>query len=56
VSANTAPRPYDLPWVVLDHALASNSWGWTPQLNTSNILSEIAAFAENNPNWIALSA
>lgn len=56
VSANTAPRAYDLPWVVLDHALASNSWGWTPQLNTSNILSEIAIFAENNLNWIALSA
>ena len=56
VSSNPAPRPYDLPWVVLDHAQASSSWGWTPQLSTPTILGEIATFAEENANWIALSA
>jgi CDP-paratose 2-epimerase len=56
VSTNPAPRPYDLPWVVLDHALASSGWDWVPQIGTSTILSEIAAFAEENANWIALSA
>ena len=56
VRSNPAPRPYDLPWVVLDHAQASSSWGWAPQLSTPTILSEIATFAEENANWIALSA
>ena len=56
VSHNPEPRPYDLPWVVLDRALASSSWGWTPRISTTTILSEIAAFAEEHSNWIALSA
>ena len=56
VSHNPEPRPYDLPWVVLNHAMASSSWGWTPQISTTTILSEIAAFAEEHSNWIALSA
>lgn len=56
VSSNPAPRPYDLPWVVLDHAHASSSWGWAPQISCSAILNEIAAYANANPNWIALSA
>ena len=56
VSSAPEPRPYDLPWVVLDHALASSSWNWAPQISTATILSEIAAFAEANANWISLSA
>jgi len=56
VSVNPEPRPYDLPWVVLDHAQASSSWDMTSQLNTTTILHDIATFAEENPHWIALSA
>jgi CDP-paratose 2-epimerase len=56
VNHNPEPRHYDLPWVVLDHALASSSWAWEPQINTIDILSEISSFAEVNPNWIALSS
>ena len=56
MSHNPEPRPYDLPWVVLNHAMASSSWGWTPQISTTTILSEIAGFAEENTNWISVSA
>lgn len=52
VNPNPTPRPYDLPWVVLDHGVASKSWGWEPMLNTQDILGEIASFAESNPLWI----
>lgn len=55
VGVDAAPRPFDLPWVVLDHTLASNTWGWQPQIDTETILSEIAEFAESQPDWIALS-
>jgi CDP-paratose 2-epimerase len=56
VAHDPKPRQYDLPWVVLDHSLATNHWRWQPKLNTTTILDEIATFAEANPNWIRLSA
>ena len=55
VASDTTPRPFDLPWVVLDHALATTTWGWRPQTTTEQILQEIAAFADATPNWIATS-
>lgn len=56
VMANPAPRPYDLPWVVLDPQLTCDSWGWEPQMSRNAILKEISEFADANPHWIALSA
>jgi CDP-paratose 2-epimerase len=55
-SAPPAQRPFDLPWVVLDHSLASQTWDWHPQTPVASILEEIATFAEAHPNWIATSA
>ncbi|MGB2401928.1 MAG: NAD-dependent epimerase/dehydratase family protein [Akkermansiaceae bacterium] len=49
-------RPFDLPWVVLDHSLASETWDWQPQTQVMTILEEIAVFAENSPDWITNSA
>jgi CDP-paratose 2-epimerase len=56
VSAQPAPRPYDLPWVVLDSRNCADAWAWQPRISRAAILEEIAAFADANPNWIALSA
>ncbi len=55
VSVDPTPRPFDLPWVVLDHSLATSIWGWQPRTTTDQILSEIADFADAKPNWIAMS-
>lgn len=55
VMTDANPRPFDLPWVVLDHSLASQVWDWQPQVSLEHILSEIAEFADANPDWIALS-
>lgn len=55
VASDAQPRPFDLPWMVLDHTKASEAWGWTPATSTDEILSEIADFAEQNPNWIEFS-
>ncbi|MFC7338078.1 NAD-dependent epimerase/dehydratase family protein [Haloferula chungangensis] len=49
-------RPFDLPWVVLDHSLATETWGWKPTTSVTDILEEIADFADQNPDWIAVSA
>jgi CDP-paratose 2-epimerase len=56
VAHQPEPRPYDLPWVVLDHQLATSHWDWRPQIPTESVLNEIASFAEAHPDWIAFSA
>ena len=55
VASDPNPRPFDLPWVVLDSALALRQWGWQPSTSRDAILEEIAQFAEQNPDWLTLS-
>lgn len=56
VAADTTPRPFDIPWMVLDSAKAARLWNWHPQTPTETVLDEIAAHAQINPNWLDLSA
>jgi len=55
VAADPEPRRFDLPWVVLDSALAGKLWDWNTQTSLTDILEEIATHAEANPNWLELS-
>jgi CDP-paratose 2-epimerase len=50
------PRPFDIGWIVLDHAKATTLWNWKPATPTRAILGEIATHAEQNPGWLELSA
>jgi CDP-paratose 2-epimerase len=52
VQSETGDRPFDLPWVVLDSALAEKRFGWKPATPVSAILDEIALHAEQNPGWL----
>jgi CDP-paratose 2-epimerase len=56
VASDATPRPFDLPWVVLDSSKASRLWSWKPQTPTVAILEEIAAHAIAHPEWLDLSA
>ncbi len=56
VVADGTPRPFDIPWIVLDHAKATKLWSWKPVTSTPAVLEEIAAHAEQNPGWLELSA
>ena len=49
------PRPYDLPWVVLDATLANTVWQWNPVTPVDQILHEIADFADTEADWISES-
>ncbi len=49
-------RPFDIGWMVLDHAKATRCWAWRPATPTMAILEEIALHAEQNPGWLELSA
>lgn len=55
VGVERAPRPYDLPWVVLDSRLAQATWGWQPRRSLAEILEEIARHAEARPDWLELT-
>lgn len=52
VGACDARRPYDLPWIVLDHAQATAVYGWRPERNPESIFEEIAQHAEAHPDWL----
>ncbi|MBC8041408.1 MAG: NAD-dependent epimerase/dehydratase family protein [Opitutaceae bacterium] len=56
VSPDCTPRPFDIPWLVLDHAKASRLWNWSPATTTAAICEEIAVHAEAHPHWLELSA
>ena len=42
VEADPKPRPYDLPWVVMDSTRAKKMWGWEVQTSLEKIFEEIA--------------
>jgi CDP-paratose 2-epimerase len=45
-------RPFDVPWIVMNGALAKTRWGWQPAVRLEEILQEIADHAEENPEWL----
>ena len=55
VAANPENRRFDIPWLVMDVALAGDVWGWRPQTSLDSILEEIALHAEQHPHWLEVS-
>lgn len=55
VAGDNAPRPFDLPWVVLDSSRAKTSFEWIPKIKIQTILEEIAVFSRENASWLSLS-
>jgi CDP-paratose 2-epimerase len=56
VSADPKPRPFDIPWMVLDCRRASHQWNWKVETPIEAVLEEIALHAESHPDWLELSA
>jgi len=56
IGSDPAPRRFDIPWLVMDNALAEKTWGWSPRTSLEEILEEIAAHAERHPDWLQLSS
>jgi CDP-paratose 2-epimerase len=55
VASEANPRPFDIPWMVLDSSLAEKTWNWSPKILLPQVLDEIAKHAEQNPNWLDIS-
>jgi CDP-paratose 2-epimerase len=56
ISSDPAPRPFDVPWLVLDSDLAKKTWAWQPATKLETILEEIAQHAEAHPDWLEISS
>jgi CDP-paratose 2-epimerase len=55
VQSDANPRPFDIPWMVLNSSLAEKTWNWSPKILLPQILDEIAKHTEQNPNWLEIS-
>lgn len=49
------PRPYDIPWVVMDNQDAERDFHWRVATASDDIFPEIARHAESHPDWLELS-
>jgi len=56
VATDPEPRPFDVPWLVMDAGLAAKAWAWRPTIGLETILKEIAQHAEAHPHWLETSA
>lgn len=56
VGVDAAPRPFDIPWLVLDASKAARLWNWRPATATRDVLTEIAVHARAHPEWLDVSA
>ena len=50
--ADLQPRPFDIPWVVMDSGRARTELGWVPKRSLLSILDEIAEHVSANPGWL----
>ena len=49
------PRPFDIPWLIMDYGRTRDDFGWSPQRGLDSILDEIAAHVRDNPEWLQRS-
>jgi CDP-paratose 2-epimerase len=53
VASDLRPRPFDVPWIVMDAGRTATEFGWTPQRSLLSILDEIAGHVQTHPDWLA---
>jgi len=56
IQSDPGPRPYDVPWLVIDGRIVQQTYDWTPRLGAMCILDDIAKHAVANENWLEISA
>ena len=56
VGRDSASRPYDVPWIVLNSTTAERQWNWRPTISLEQILEEISQHAEAHAEWLEISS
>ena len=49
------PRPYDIPWVIMDNSDVKRDFGWSPRVSLLETLDRIAEHALEHPDWLERS-
>lgn len=52
---DSTPRPFDIPWVVMDSSRAAAEFDWQPSYSLTTILEEIEKHVRSNPDWLKRS-
>ncbi len=55
VAPEMTPRPFDIPWMVLDSECAGRDWDWQPATPLDAVLREIRGHAKANPGWLEMT-
>ena len=55
IVADLTPRPFDIPWFVVDNTAVSQHFGWSPHKPLVIILDEIAEHARQHANWLEIT-
>ena len=55
-SADTRPRRYDIPWVIMDSSDAERDFSWPIEIPMERVFEEIAQHAESHSDWLETSA
>lgn len=55
VESDLRPRPYDIPWLVMDNSDCLRDFGWQPVTPIAALLEEIAVHAGEHPDWLERS-
>jgi CDP-paratose 2-epimerase len=50
---DSRPRPFDIPWLVMNSARARADLGWSPERSLASILEEIVDHVRNHPDWLS---
>ena len=54
-SSDPNPRPYDIPWIMMDNSAAASDFRWSPEITLDDNLRRIAEHAEEHPEWLERS-
>jgi CDP-paratose 2-epimerase len=55
VTPDSSPRPFDVPWLIMDSGRAQELFDWHPVRTLPGILEEIGTHAEQNPDWLRIT-
>ena len=55
VECDLRVRKYDVPWIAMDNTAVAADFTWSPGIGIGAILEEVAAHAEQHPEWLRIS-
>jgi len=55
IDVDQRPRPFDIPWFVMDNQPVAETFHWAPKRKLVDVLTEIATHAEQYPEWLHMA-